>query len=102
MILSLPSLVHIAEGSRTYGFQRDSFEYGIKLKVPASLIPEVGWNADYAFYHKTFLDYLNDHSRCGVVFPDIGVGEVKQWVWRRFAQTLKCERISPFLCCTAG
>jgi hypothetical protein len=102
MILGLPSLVYIVEGSTSYGSQRDSYEYGRTLKVPTSLIPEVGWNCDYAFYHKTFLDYLNDRLRCGAVFPDVGIGEVKQWVWGRFAQTLKCECMMPLLCCAPG
>ncbi|TEB33603.1 hypothetical protein FA13DRAFT_162232 [Coprinellus micaceus] len=83
----LPSLIHIpkANSART-----DSQLYGADLKVSSSNIPSVGWSAGYTFYHKSFLDYLEDDSRCGAAFPGIGSDHVNRWLQDRFAQTLMC------------
>jgi hypothetical protein len=83
----LPSLIHTTEGAAG---DIDSACYGSRLGVSAALIPKVGWTASYAFYHKSFPDYLQDHSRCGAAFPGIDNDKVKEWLLGRFAQTLKC------------
>ena len=89
MLFGIPSLVYIPE--RDHGSSKvASSDYGVQLEVSPSLTPRVGWNTGYAFYHKSFLDYLEDHSRCGAAFPSIDNDQVEQWLWDRFAQTLKC------------
>ncbi|KAJ3536976.1 hypothetical protein NMY22_g5799 [Coprinellus aureogranulatus] len=50
-----------------------------------------GWDVCYSFYHKSFLDYLEDPARCGVAFPEVSEGEVDQWIWDRFSRVLLCQ-----------
>ena len=84
----LPSLINIPANNPS---RTDAQFYGADLKISSSVIPSVGWSAGYTFYHKSFLDYLEDDSRCGAAFPGIGRDHVNRWLQGRFAQTLKRE-----------
>ena len=90
VLLGLPSLVyldkHRSPGSDGY----DSFQYGRGLDVPISVMDKPGWNTTYTFYHKTFLDFLEDSMRYGRSFPDVDDKRVMKWLWGRYAQVLKC------------
>jgi hypothetical protein len=90
MFLGVPSLVYMHHEGYIDS-PRDSCFYAGQSMGSTFVVPDVGWNATYAFYHKSFLDYLEDRSRCGAAFPGIGDGEVVQWIWGRLGQTLKCE-----------
>ncbi|TEB33602.1 hypothetical protein FA13DRAFT_1812727 [Coprinellus micaceus] len=91
VLLDLPSLVyldkHRSPGSEGY----DSFHYGRRLDVPVSVMEKPGWNTSYTFYHKTFLDFLDDSARYGNSFPDADSKRVERWLWGRFAQVLTCK-----------
>ena len=89
ILLGLPSLVYIREAS--YDLPCDSFCYGSELKLPPSLVAGTSWNAAYAFYHKSFLDYLGDDLRCGIAFPDASKDRVESWIWERCTRTLMCK-----------
>jgi hypothetical protein len=43
--------------------------------------------ASYTFYHKSFLDYLGDSTRCQS-FPELGEEDIKRWISDRFGQIL--------------
>jgi hypothetical protein len=94
---SLPSLIHDDYLGTTV---TDSQLYGRKLLLLPSILPSVGRNTTYAFYHKSFLDYLGDNSRCGAVFPGIGGDRVIQWIQERVAKTLRCKYLLFFILCT--
>jgi hypothetical protein len=84
----LASLIHISENE----FGVDSQLYETEVKVLPS-VTDVGWKTRYAFYHKSFIDYFGDSSRCGAAFPGVDDGRVDRWIQGRFTQTLKCEHM---------
>jgi hypothetical protein len=88
MLTELPSLVYIrTEATGKF----DSVEYGRELGLLPSPTPEIGWDACYTFYHKSFLDYLEDPLRCGAAFPDTNKKRVDTWMAERLSRTLMCE-----------
>ncbi|TEB33618.1 hypothetical protein FA13DRAFT_1790015 [Coprinellus micaceus] len=92
----LPSLIHIPEDTTT---QTDSQCYGSRLEVLPSVLPNVGWGTSYGFYHKSFLDYLGDTSRCGAAFPGVDGGNVTRWIQGRLIQALLCGYMLLSLLC---
>ncbi|TEB33606.1 hypothetical protein FA13DRAFT_162268 [Coprinellus micaceus] len=87
---NLPSLVHTPDYEG--GHLVDSRRYGedVRVKVLPTAICGVGWSTCYAFYHKSFLDYLEDDSRCGAAFPGVDGHRVDERIQERLALTLKC------------
>ena len=58
-------------------------------------IPQAGYYS-YSFYHKSFVDYLEDPHRCQA-FSHISVDMVHGWILERFARTLLCaSHVPPF------
>lgn len=51
--------------------------------------PPYGWTARYAFYHQSFVDFLEDTARCEAAFPEVDQGTVERWIWDRLARILK-------------
>ncbi|TEB28102.1 hypothetical protein FA13DRAFT_1816058 [Coprinellus micaceus] len=70
MLFGIPSLIHLAER---------------KFTNPKP--PSVS-DAIYAFYHKSFLDFLEDPSRCKAV-SNIGRAEAREWLRDRIGNVLK-------------
>jgi hypothetical protein len=89
ILLGLPSLVYTRGAS--FDLPCDSFCYGGELDLLPSLVAGMSWNAAYAFYHKSFLDYLGDDLRCGIAFPDTNKDRVEGWIWERCTRTLMGE-----------
>jgi hypothetical protein len=104
MLMGLPSLVYIPV--KRYSGEPieevDSEYYGTRLAVLTSFIPNVSWSAAYTFYHKSFIDYLEDGLRCGAAFPGIGSREVERWIWERLAKSLNCEHITRLPLCLSN
>ncbi|KAJ3536081.1 hypothetical protein NMY22_g6194 [Coprinellus aureogranulatus] len=85
LLLGLPSLAFTQSNPDS-----DSSQHGRQLQVPASRIPNHGWQSTYSFYHKSFLDFLDSPGRSGVAFPDITDERVTQWIWERFHRVWIC------------
>ncbi|TEB33615.1 hypothetical protein FA13DRAFT_162819 [Coprinellus micaceus] len=85
----LPSLILFPEGATMLA---DSQYYGSRLGVPSppSVLPNIGWDTSYGYYHRSFLDYLEDTSRCGMAFPAVDNANVTRWIHGRLVQILKC------------
>ncbi|KAJ3518348.1 hypothetical protein NMY22_g13725 [Coprinellus aureogranulatus] len=77
MLLNLPSLIYLQEY--------------VDLPVLGSstiFAQAYGWNSRYTFYHRSFLDYLEDPTRCGAAFPEVDGMKVERWIWERFSRVL--------------
>ncbi|TEB33569.1 hypothetical protein FA13DRAFT_1812712 [Coprinellus micaceus] len=83
ILLSLPSLIYLARG-----LDCDSLHYGQSHRIPSSIIPKIGWDTSYSFYHTSFVDFLGDPRRCGAAFPDVSDARVEQWIWERMFRVL--------------
>ncbi|KAJ3524845.1 hypothetical protein NMY22_g10827 [Coprinellus aureogranulatus] len=82
LLLELPSLVHLQHD----GLRSDTFKW--EDDIPESARPKRGWNSSYAFYHKSFQDFLMNPMRCGAAFPGVGEREVELWVLGRLSRVL--------------
>ncbi|KAF6765981.1 hypothetical protein DFP72DRAFT_996910 [Ephemerocybe angulata] len=60
-------------------------------------IPEASLLLPYMFYHKSFLDFIVDPTRCGSKF--LTEAQVQDWTTRRFFQTLDRRKQAPYFCC---
>ncbi|KAF5314114.1 hypothetical protein D9611_006861 [Ephemerocybe angulata] len=58
-------------------------------------IPEERLQLPYTFYHKSFLDFMVDPTRCGEKY--LTEAQFRDWVTRRFFQTLDRHLIAPVL-----
>ncbi|KAJ3533064.1 hypothetical protein NMY22_g7487 [Coprinellus aureogranulatus] len=83
MLLGLPSIVHHERHPKC-----DSAHYGLSYNALAP-IPKTAVST-YAFYHKSFLDFLQERSRYGIPFPNADDATVEQWIWQRFSTILQC------------
>ncbi|KAJ3550838.1 hypothetical protein NMY22_g197 [Coprinellus aureogranulatus] len=88
LLLDLPSLVSMATQTG-YG-STDSSNHGQSMGVPASCIPNRGWQSTYTFYHKSFLDFLDSPGRYGAAFPHVSDERVVEWIWERFHRVWEC------------
>ncbi|KAJ3531320.1 hypothetical protein NMY22_g8203 [Coprinellus aureogranulatus] len=80
-LLNLPSLIFLDKRPREYLYD-----------VPdPHAVAMTGSGSVYAFYHKSFLDFLQDPARCGAAFGDIKESLVEQWIWGRIAKVLECD-----------
>ncbi|TEB33568.1 hypothetical protein FA13DRAFT_1730620 [Coprinellus micaceus] len=79
----LPSLIYLESGGRSC----DSFMYGGEDLGGSDLT----WNSCYAFYHQSFVDFLEDPVRYRVAFPNYDDGVVERWIWDRLSLVLRNE-----------
>ncbi|KAJ3540823.1 hypothetical protein NMY22_g4138 [Coprinellus aureogranulatus] len=85
LLLGLPSLVFTEPHQDT-----NSFMIGPVLSASGSSIRVLDQGiTQYSFYHKSFLDFLDDPGRSGVAFPDVTDERVVQWIWERIHRVLK-------------
>lgn len=89
MFLGLPSLVFLAERLPSPAPDYD-FSYYDKQKVTQPVRPKDGWNSGYSFYHKSFLDFLEDPVRYGAAFQDVDDRTIERWIWGQFSRVLLC------------
>ena len=54
------------------------------IQIPRSM------GESYTFYHKSFLDFLEDPRRCKS-FADLGEQDILPWICERFGRILTCE-----------
>lgn len=87
-VLRLPSLVYLTDKLGAGNYSDFSF-YIRHQDVP--LVRPDDWDTCYSFYHKSFLDYLEDEVRSGAAFPDIHDAAVVQWVWERISKVFECK-----------
>jgi hypothetical protein len=79
IVLGLPSLIY------TTNIQGPED----RVDPPTSISP-----VTYAFYHKSFLDFLGDHRRSKQL-PEFDSKQVDGWVCDRFGAVLKCMYLYP-------
>lgn len=91
MLLRIPSLVYLDTDRHSTTTFYDSFIYGRDFKLPNSIIPKDGWDTDYAFYHKSFLDFLEDPLRCQAAFPEVDDRRVERWIVERISRVFTCK-----------
>lgn len=92
MLLKIPSLVYLNEIPNDPPGSLSDFLYFSDEKDGASVLP-ANRNSRYSFYHKSFLDFLQDLERSGAAFPHIDNERVERWIWERIFQVLESESL---------
>ncbi|KAJ3523061.1 hypothetical protein NMY22_g11617 [Coprinellus aureogranulatus] len=90
VLLGIPSLLYLAKKDVLSSAVYDFHFYADQISWPSTPLHPPGSNAGYSFYHRSFLDFLQDPARCEAAFPDIGKGKVEHWLWERISTALKC------------
>lgn len=79
----LPSLLHTVDSPTDFKYLERHLERPTVLHQSCA-----GWYTCYAFYHKSFLDYLGDDMRYGVAFPEVARASSAEWLGDRLLQVL--------------
>lgn len=91
-VLRLPSLVYLALAEPKGPFESCDFSvYAEDNLMDGAPSHPHDWNSFYSFYHKSFLDFLEDPERGGAAFPDVDDAKVERWIVERICKVLECE-----------
>ncbi|KAF6751619.1 hypothetical protein DFP72DRAFT_1012132 [Ephemerocybe angulata] len=73
----------------------EQYALGFLSSLLPTQLPEESLKRPYSFYHKSFLDFIEDETRCGGRY--LTTGQVRGWMTQRFFQTLDQRESST--CC---